>query len=201
MVSEIHKNDLFCPYNPPKIRNAFIFFRFLLFLVLALFSKSSFMDTSAFFFDKSETTFSKHCFLIFLFLFCNLNSKISWNMCTWRHKVCKGPMLPHQSPNFWNYFFSVYIYGQKTFFTNLQPHNQNSFFLHIFFCFLFQASGYLETCVNGVTNYKTSKRALFPLLPGEMKLDLREKGAKRKLRGLQAVYTIILLTYTFKKIR
>ena len=23
MLSEIHKNDLFCFYNPPKIRNAF----------------------------------------------------------------------------------------------------------------------------------------------------------------------------------
>ena len=27
-VAEIHRKDLFCPYNPPKIRNAFMFFSF-----------------------------------------------------------------------------------------------------------------------------------------------------------------------------
>ena len=45
-------------------------------------------------------------------------------------------------------------------------------FLHNFFGFLFQAPGYIETCVNGVTNCKTSKRALVPFLPGEMKFDI-----------------------------
>ena len=47
MVLEIHKNDLFCPYNPPKNRNAFMFVIFVIF----------FVDTSAFFFDISETHF------------------------------------------------------------------------------------------------------------------------------------------------
>ena len=68
-------------------------------------------------------------------------------------------------------------------FTTLRQHNQNSFFLHNFFCFLFQAAGYLETCVNGVTNCKTSKRVLVPLLPGEMKLDLRRLKGPSLIKG------------------
>ena len=45
-------------------------------------------------------------------------------------------------------------------------------FSTIFCCFLFQALGYLGKCVNGITNCLTSKRALVPLLPGGMKLDI-----------------------------
>ena len=102
-----------------------------------------------------------------------INSKMSRNMCKWRHKVRNGTILPHWSTHFQNNFFlSNFTDNLSHFFTNLRPHNQNSFFLQISFCFLFQAPGYLETCVNGVTNCKTSKRALVPLLPGEMKLDL-----------------------------
>ena len=59
VVSENHKNDLFCPYNPPKILNAFMIVSFYFFIFCCTFSKSSFVDTSAFFVDKSETTFSK----------------------------------------------------------------------------------------------------------------------------------------------
>ena len=49
VVSKIHKNYLFCPYNPPKIRNAFMFVSFQLFLIFALLSKRSFVETYFFF--------------------------------------------------------------------------------------------------------------------------------------------------------
>ena len=62
--------------------------------------------------------------------------------------------------------------------------NKKQFFFYGFFCFLFQAPGFLETCVNGVTNCKTSKRALVPLIPGKMKLDISlnmKFGSKTKM--------------------
>ena len=66
-----------------------------------------------------------------------------------------------------NFFW--WFYGQfKPFSYKSETTLSKQFFLHNFFCFLFQAPGYLD----GVTNWKTSKRALVPLLPGEMKLDL-----------------------------
>ena len=76
VVSEIHKMDLFCPYDPPKIRN----------------------------------------------------------MCKLRHKVCNGSILLPWSPNFQNYFFkSIFADILSHCFTNLRPHNQNSFFYTILF--------------------------------------------------------------------
>ena len=49
---KLTKNFFFCTYNPPKIRNAFMF-----------------VDTSLFF-DKSETTFLKHFFFVIYALKC-----------------------------------------------------------------------------------------------------------------------------------
>jgi hypothetical protein len=65
--------------------------------------------------------------------------------------------------------FFLWFFGQfKPFLYKSETTLLKQFFLHNFFCFLFQAPGYLD----GVTYWKTSKRALVPLLPGEMKLDL-----------------------------
>ena len=117
--------------------------------------------------DKYETILKNSFPQTFVFFcFFNLNSRISRNMCKWRHKVRNGPILPDWSSSFNNYFFLSH------FFTNVRPHKKQMFSTHIFVCFLFQAPRYLETCANGVTNCKTSKRALVPLLPGEMKLDI-----------------------------
>ena len=83
-----------------------------------------------------------------------------------------SPILLQWSSNFQNNFcLSKFANNLGHFVTNLRPHNQNSFF-NIFLCFLFLALGYLETCVNGFTICETPKRALVPLLPGEMKLDI-----------------------------
>ena len=106
-VSEIHKNDLFCPYNLPKISNTFMFFCLFVFSHFFLVV----LWTHQPFFDKSETTFSKPFFLFFV-LFCNLHSKMSRNMCKWHHKVRNGPILPTWSPNLGNYFFLKFICGQ-----------------------------------------------------------------------------------------
>ena len=43
VVSEIHKKNLFCPYDPPKIIK--VFYGFYLILVFELFSKSNLVDT------------------------------------------------------------------------------------------------------------------------------------------------------------
>ena len=77
-----------------------------------------------------------------------------------------------KSKKFKSFFQSIFMDSLSNLFTNMRPHKQNSFFSTHFFCFLFQAPGCIETCENGVTNCKTSKRALVPLLPGEMKFDL-----------------------------
>ena len=42
------------------------------------------------FFDKYETTLPKQFFLNILFLFSILNSRMSWNMCIWRHNLCNA---------------------------------------------------------------------------------------------------------------
>ena len=98
VVSEIHKNDLFCPYNPPKIRNDFMFAIFFyiyifFFLVFAIFSKSNFLDRLDFFLTNLTPHF-QNSFPHRFFWFCNLHSKMSKNMCKWSHKVCNGLILP-----------------------------------------------------------------------------------------------------------
>ena len=48
LVSEIHKKNKLRPQNPPKIVDAFMFFfvfNLIFFVVFALFSKGSFVDT------------------------------------------------------------------------------------------------------------------------------------------------------------
>ena len=57
----------------------------------------------------------KTVFPIF-FLFSTLNSKMSRNMRKVFHKVCTGQNLPHESPNFTNYFFqSDFMYNLSQF--------------------------------------------------------------------------------------
>ena len=103
----------------------------------------------------SSKYFSLHIFL----LFCNLNSKISRNMCIWRHKVSNNPILPPWSP--FCSPLSLFTDNLDHFFLQIWDHIiKKQFFLYtIFFSFLFQAPGYLETCLNGVTNCKRSKTA------------------------------------------
>ena len=70
------------------------------------------------------TVFPKH-----FFLFSTLISKMSRNMCYLRHKVRNGHNLPHESPNFTNYFFlSKFTYNFVHFSTNLRPNYKNNFF-------------------------------------------------------------------------
>ena len=78
------------------------------FLVLRLFSKSSFMDTSAFLWQIWDHIFKTD--------FCNLYFKMSRNMCTWHHKVCNGSILPIWSQNFQNNFLKVYLQTIKAIF-------------------------------------------------------------------------------------
>ena len=57
-------------------------------------------------------------------------------MCKRRHKVRNGQNLPHESPNFTNYFFqSNFTYNLSHFSTSLRPDYQNSFFEIFFFVF------------------------------------------------------------------
>ena len=66
-------------------------------------------------------------------LFTTLNSKMSRNMRKMCHKVRNGQNLPHESPNFTNYFFkSNFTYNLSHFSTSLRPQYQNSFFLFFF---------------------------------------------------------------------
>ena len=132
MVSEVYKNYLFCPYNPAKIRNAFMFVSLLVFyIVFAFFPKSSFVDPSAFYWQIWDHIF-KTVFPKDFCLFCNLHSKMSRHMSKWRHKVCNGPILPPWNLNFQNYFFqSLFMNSLSHFVTNPTPYNQNSFFYTI----------------------------------------------------------------------
>ena len=77
-------------------------------------------------------------------------------------KCVTRSILPPWSPNFLNHFFCKYIYKQfMQFFPQIWDHIIKTVFLHnFFFLFVFQAPGYQETYVNGVTNCKTSKRAM-----------------------------------------
>jgi hypothetical protein len=92
-----------------------------------------------------------------------------------RHKVRNGQNLPHESPNFTNYYFqSDFTYNFSHFSTSLRPHYQNSFFLNIFFCFIFLTQGCLKTCAFGVTKCVIPKQASVQLLHGPMNLDLTD---------------------------
>ena len=120
-VSEIRKNDLFIPYNPSKIRNTFMFviFIFYFFIVFSLFSKSNFVDPTAFYcqiWDQIfKTVFLKKIFVL-LKKKVKKKSKMSRNMCKWRHKVRNGPILPPWSPNFWEFFISIFTDSVSHFF-------------------------------------------------------------------------------------
>ena len=72
-----------------------------------------------------KTVFPKQCFL-----FSTLNSKLSWNICKLRPKVRNGQNIPHESPNFTNYFFqSNFTYNFSNVSTSLTPHYQILFFV------------------------------------------------------------------------
>ena len=93
-------------------------------------------------------------------------------MCNLRHKVHNGQNLPHESPNFTN-FFSKQLYVQFwPFFHKSETKLQKQFFLNIFFCFILQTPGCLVTCVFGVTNFVMPKWASVQLLHGQMNLDV-----------------------------
>ena len=66
-----------------------------------------FQGQNQFFWQISETTFSKQFSLNNFCLFPTLNSNMSRNMCKLCHKVRNGQNLPHESLNFTNYFFKV----------------------------------------------------------------------------------------------
>ena len=109
-------------------------------------------------------------FILFFFI---LNSKMSRNIRKLCHKVCNSQNLPHESPNFRNYFFtSNFMDNLGHFSTILRPHYKNSFSKIFLFCFLHQAPGCLRTCVFGVTNCVMHNRAPVQLLHGQMKLDV-----------------------------
>ena len=74
------------------------------------------------------------------------------------------------------------------------------FFYTFFVCFIFQAQGYLETCVNGVTNCKTSLRALVPLLPGETQLDIGSLPLDFAITVELNIWVKILLNFGCPKI-
>ena len=96
---------------------------------------------------------------------------MSKNKCKLRHKVRNTQNLPHVSANFkYYYFLSNFTHIFLQFFTNLRSHYENRFFLY--FSFLTLNPRCLGTCVNCVTNYVKTKRALVQLLHGQMKLDL-----------------------------
>ena len=88
-----------------------------------------------------------------------------------RHKVRNGQNLPHESPNFTNYFLSNFTYNLSHFSTSLRPNYQNSFFLNIVL-FSILNSRMSKPCVFGVTNCVIPKRASVQLLHGPMNLDL-----------------------------
>ena len=51
-----------------------------------------------------------------------------------RHEVRNGQNLPHESPNFTNFYFqSDFLCNFRHSSTSLRPHYQNSFFPNIFF--------------------------------------------------------------------
>ena len=57
-------------------------------------------------------------------------------MCKLRPKVRNGQNLPHESPNFTNFFFrSNFIYNFSHVFTGLTPHYKTVFFLFFSFCY------------------------------------------------------------------
>ena len=67
------RNGQNLPYENPNFKNNFFL--------------SNFMDNLGHFFHKSETTLPKQFFLNILVLFSTLNSRMSRNMCIWRHKL------------------------------------------------------------------------------------------------------------------
>ena len=86
------KKNQFCPKNPPKIVDAFMFFP-CFFLKVVLQKQRPF-------FHKKETTFLKQFSKFFASLFSSLNSRTSKNMCKLRHQISNGKNLSHGSPNF-----------------------------------------------------------------------------------------------------
>ena len=90
--------------------------------------------------DSGAKTSSSCRFLRPHFSFPFLDSKISRYMCKLHRKVRNGQNLPHESPNFTNYFFqSNFTYNWGNVSTSLRPHYQNSFFLnYFFFVFIFK---------------------------------------------------------------
>ena len=78
----------------------------------------------------------KTVFPKFFVWFSTLYSKMSRNMRKMRHKVRNGQNLPHESPNFTNYFFSKWLYVQfKPFFHKSETRLPKQFLLNNFFLF------------------------------------------------------------------
>ena len=123
LISEVHKKDLFCPYSPPKIRNDFKFLVFSFFSFCTFFLKVI-LWAHNFCLTYLRPHFQNRFPNFFFVLFCSLNSKMSRNMCKWRHKVRKDSILCPWSSNFWNNFFlSIFSDNLSHFFTNLRSHN------------------------------------------------------------------------------
>ena len=126
-----------------------------------------------------QTVFLKH-----FFLFSTPNSKMSRNMCNLRPKVRNGQNIPHESPNFTDYFFlSKFTYILATV-SQIWDKITKTIFSQYFFCFLLQNPGCLLTCVFGVTNYVMPKWASVQLLHGQINLDLIIQVIITKLIGL-----------------
>ena len=90
---------------------------------------------------------------------------MSKNMRKMRHKVCSGQNLPHESPNFTNYFFQSNFTYNLSQFPQVSDHITKTVF---FYFFSTLTTGCLRTCVFGLTYCVMPKRASVQLLHGQM---------------------------------
>ena len=110
-----------------KDLDVFMVFQFYFYSFLHFFLKWV-LWTHRLFFLKLWDQFSIQFSLNNFFLFSTLNSKMSKNWCKLRHKLRNGQNLPHESPNFTNYFFLCnFTHNFGHFSTSLRPHYINSF--------------------------------------------------------------------------
>ena len=154
----------------------FYFFFIFLFNFFKFFSSNRrFVETSAFLWQIWDYIF-KTVFPKVFVLFCNLQSKMSRNMCKWRHKVRNGPIFPPWSPTFWNNFFwSIFTDNLSHFFHNSETTfkrvGENIFFYTIFLNSYIPISRISRNMCKWRHKFQNVK-ALVPLLPCEIKLDV-----------------------------